>query len=334
MFPKVSILVPVYGVEERIERCARSLFEQTYENLEYVFVDDCTPDNSILVLNSTIEQYPNRLSLVKIISHKHNLGLASARNTALDNATGEFVIHVDSDDYLSANAIEELVKQQNIDDSDIVNSGYKVYHKSHVEEWYTLDSCSSNAFTACLLSRKIPVCVAGRLIRKSLYVDNMIRALDGVNMAEDYAVSPLLAYHAKKISTLNVCLYHYDCTNDLSYTHSFSEEKCNQMWRVLDYLCIFFNEKGIEYKDALVHAELSILIMQLKLCAIDGHQSRYYQELLNRLSNIDDKSYYKKILIYDRPVLSINNYRILKWYVNIAFFLKRILKRIRSINKL
>ena len=88
----VSILVPVYGVEKYIERCARSLFEQTYENLEYIFVDDCTPDKSIEILKRVIEDYPNRKNQVRIIHHEHNRGLAAARNTALDAATSEFYL--------------------------------------------------------------------------------------------------------------------------------------------------------------------------------------------------------------------------------------------------
>ena len=97
---QVSILVPVYGVEKYIERCARSLFEQTYENLEYIFVNDCTPDKSMEILMRVMEDYPNRKGNVRIFHHEHNRGLSAARNTALDAATSPFVTHVDSDDYL------------------------------------------------------------------------------------------------------------------------------------------------------------------------------------------------------------------------------------------
>lgn len=67
---KVSILVPVYGVEKYIERCARSLFEQTYDNIEYIFVDDCTKDRSIEILQKVLEDYPNRKNQVKILNHE------------------------------------------------------------------------------------------------------------------------------------------------------------------------------------------------------------------------------------------------------------------------
>lgn len=326
MSPKVSLLIPIYCVEKRIERCAVSLFEQTYENIEYIFVNDCTSDNSIGILKTVMKKYPNRLSAIKIINHERNMGLASARNTAVDNATGDFVLHVDSDDYLSIDAVEKMINQQRLDDSDIVNSGYIVYHESYRENWDIPDFDSTKDFTINLLSRKIPVCVAGRLIRRSLYIENNIRAIDGVNMAEDYAVSPLLAYFAKRISTIHYFLYHYDYTNEASYSHTFSESKCSQMWRVLESLNDFFNKIDTVYSESLDFAKISIIIMQLKLCAVDGAQNRYFNILLSKLNTIEDKSYYKKIPVYDRVLLYIRNYPILKGYVRFAFFVKRLMK--------
>ena len=91
----ISILVPVYGVEDYIERCARSLFEQTYQNLEFIFVDDCTPDRSIDILETTIKDYPNRLSQLRIIRHNKRKGIAATRNTAINAANGLFICHID-----------------------------------------------------------------------------------------------------------------------------------------------------------------------------------------------------------------------------------------------
>ena len=117
---KVSILVPVFGVERFIERCARSLFEQTYPDLEYIFVDDGSIDRSIEILQSVVEEYPTRNAAVHLIKHDHNRGLGAARNTALDNATGEFVYHVDSDDYIDRDTIRLLVAKQKETNADII----------------------------------------------------------------------------------------------------------------------------------------------------------------------------------------------------------------------
>ena len=80
---KVTVAVPIYGVEKYIERCAVSLFEQTYSNIEYIFVNDCTCDNSMGILKSILDKYPERKKQVKIIVHEQNKGLGAARNTAI-----------------------------------------------------------------------------------------------------------------------------------------------------------------------------------------------------------------------------------------------------------
>ena len=90
MSVKVSVCIPVYGVEKYIERCARSLFEQTMqEGIEFIFVNDCTPDKNIEILERVLAEYPHRKEQTKIIHHENNKGLVSARNTGLTYAVGE-----------------------------------------------------------------------------------------------------------------------------------------------------------------------------------------------------------------------------------------------------
>ena len=123
--PKVSMLVPIYGVEKFIERCAVSLFEQTYQNIEYIFVNDCTKDNSVVILKNVMERYPQRKPQVRIIEHEKNKGLAGARNTAVAAATGEFVMHVDSDDYVDKDIVKKTILSQKKVDADIVIVDFK-----------------------------------------------------------------------------------------------------------------------------------------------------------------------------------------------------------------
>ena len=118
--PLVSILIPVYQVEDYIERCARSAFEQTYQNLEFVFVDDGSTDSSIYVLKSVINDYPDLKDHIRIIRHPENRGLAAARNTAIKSCHGDFVMHVDSDDWLEPDAAELLVRRQQETEADII----------------------------------------------------------------------------------------------------------------------------------------------------------------------------------------------------------------------
>ena len=122
---QVSILVPVYSVEDYIERCARSIFEQTYRNLDIVFVDDCTPDKSIEILRRVLDDYPERKAQTRIIRHEHNRGLSAARNTGMDAAKGDYIYFIDSDDFITADCIETLMAAMQTGDWDMVTADYK-----------------------------------------------------------------------------------------------------------------------------------------------------------------------------------------------------------------
>ena len=123
--PKVSVLVPVYGVEKYIERCARSLFEQTLDDIEFIFVDDCTPDRSIEILESVIEEYRLRFAEknydVRIVRMPTNSGLAAVRRHGIQLATGDYITFCDSDDIMPEDAVESLYNLAVESDADIVS---------------------------------------------------------------------------------------------------------------------------------------------------------------------------------------------------------------------
>lgn len=104
---KISIIVPVYNVGQYIEKCLDSIRQQTYKNIEVVFVDDCGTDNSISLIKEYITSHPFPKN--RIVAHDHNRGLSAARNTGLDVAKGEYVYFLDSDDEISETCIECLV---------------------------------------------------------------------------------------------------------------------------------------------------------------------------------------------------------------------------------
>ena len=124
---KVSVCIPVYGVEKYIERCARSLFEQTMaEGIEFIFVNDCTKDRSIEILEQVLSEYPQRKEQVKIIHHKKNGGLVAARNTGLKHATGDYIIHCDSDDWVDLNMYEAMYNKAIETNADMVYSDFYI----------------------------------------------------------------------------------------------------------------------------------------------------------------------------------------------------------------
>ena len=196
---KVSILVPVYGVERVIATCAETLFAQTYEELEYIFVDDCTPDHSIEVLQQVLQKYPERQRQVKILHHEKNRGVGAARLTAILAATGEFIMHVDSDDWLPTDAVERLVNKQQLTDADIVDGGYMEKYADGTERKVTPWHGSKESYLKLLLAQNtLSHQLWARLIRRSLHMDYHILTMEGVNQADDYSVVPRLIWFARR----------------------------------------------------------------------------------------------------------------------------------------
>lgn len=322
----VSICVPIYGVEKYIERCAVSLFEQTYQNIEYIFVNDCTKDKSIDILRQTMDRYPNRVSQVHIIEHKYNKGLAGARNTAVNKATGDFIMHVDSDDYIENDIIESLIVKQMSTQADIVSCNAIKHNKGYIEKRIhkMYDSAKSNCLS--VIRRDDYVCIWGRLIRSSLYKDNDIRVENGINMGEDYQVICKLIYYSKKTAVLNKFLYHYDCSNISSYSNQFSETKLKQSWRSFDIVKSFFKDKGEEYVHAVQCGEIKIIVAHFIISGKINNGRYYYKEARKRLGNIN--SVITNTLPFSlRLVLYLSfNYKIMKTYIQISRFLSRQIK--------
>jgi len=221
----VSILVPIYNVECYIERCVRSLFEQTYPDIEYIFVDDCSPDHSIDILLRVLDKYPNRRNQVRIIKHDKNRGLAAARNTAVDNCQSEFLIHVDSDDYLKPNAVELLVEKQKESDADIVSGQAILHNKTSLSMMERPQYINKKDFVADMIKPSLHHTIWGRLIRTSLYKDNHIQAKEGVNIGEDLQVMSQLSYFANKVESVWSVIYHYENSNPNSYMNISSQKK-------------------------------------------------------------------------------------------------------------
>ena len=118
--PLISVVVPIYNVEQYLERCINSILHQTYQNLEIILVDDGSPDNSGAICDS----YSSLDQRIKVI-HKRNGGLSDARNVGLDMAGGEFIAFVDSDDALMPEMIEKLYQRIDKDRSDMAFCGYR-----------------------------------------------------------------------------------------------------------------------------------------------------------------------------------------------------------------
>lgn len=249
---KVSVLVPVFGVEHYIERCARSLFEQTYSNLEYVFVNDCTADKSIDILKTVMADYPERKERVRILDHKNNRGIADARNTGLANAEGDFVCFVDSDDWLELDAVELLVKKQHETKSDLVSGNRMVHYPYKVSLLQERQYQDGEAMTLQMMQHTWDHFITGRLIKRDLFVDNGLRWNKGLDIAEDRYMMTLLAYYVQRFDTIDSVVYHYERRNVNATTMSKDAQRIfgnndQELGNVLS-LKRFFQDKETVYQ--------------------------------------------------------------------------------------
>ena len=262
---KLSILTPIYNVESFFEKCTRSLFEQTYSNLEYVFVDDCSPDNSIAILNRVLEEYPNRREQVKLIVNKKNLGASASKNIAIDNATGEFVCFVDADDWLELNAIESLVNEQQKTGTDVV-WGRLVEHTREGNYEMTEPLYKNKhdwIMCYCRLTTGIGMSNSKRIIRKRLLEQYHIRSVNGFNYSEDKLLLAQVAYYANGCSVIDDVVYHYNRLNPVSATSkqsgNFNKDVFRQENGSLQCMEDFFSTKESIYYQTLLKARMHYL---------------------------------------------------------------------------
>lgn len=238
----VSILVPVYNVSKFIERCLHTLFGQTYSNIQYVFVDDCSPDDSVEIIQKVLLQYPLRRKDVKIVKHKNNRGLAAARNTGVENAEGEYILHMDSDDYAELNMVEEMFSEAKKQNADTVVSDFFLQWEKSTKYIHQVFSTDKDQYIEMLLNSSAMPAIWNKMFRRDIYLENRISAIEGINVGEDFSVTPKLIYHSENIVKVNKAFVHYVQYNEGSYTKKISETNIKDILVVINHLDKYFSK--------------------------------------------------------------------------------------------
>jgi glycosyltransferase involved in cell wall biosynthesis len=271
MYPKVSIIVPVYGVEKYIERCARSLFEQTLDNIEFIFVNDCTKDNSIKVLEQVIEDYPNRKNQITILHHEENNGLPQARKTGILQAKGEYIAHCDSDDWVEKDMYRAMYEKAKNEDADMVFCDYcrtDGINKKFVKG--LKKSIDKYVITNEIIENKIGHSACMCIAKGSIYSTNPIVYPKGY-MGEDYVLTMQLLYYSQNnIGYLNFAYYNYwinPNSKDSSKSLDIKKEHYLQKVKNYDIICqLYMNTiKSIETrtKIALIPRPKNIVLNKI-----------------------------------------------------------------------
>ncbi len=238
--PKISVIVPIYNVAQYIERCVCSLMEQTLTDMEFIFVNDCTPDDSMTVLRRVLKEYPARASQVKIVEHEKNRGSAAVRKTGMEIAIGEYIIYCDSDDWVEKDMYEKLLEKAIETGADIVGCDfYNDYVGRSVVQKQSFVQDSKECVRK-MLRGELHCSTWNKLISRKLWKQSDVSFKEGVNMWEDVSVIVPLCFKANKIAYVSESLYHYVHYNETSYTYSVSEKSLLNMIEVIIMLNDFF----------------------------------------------------------------------------------------------
>lgn len=220
---RLSVIIPVFGIENFIERCARSLMSQTLKRgVEFIFVDDKTPDGSVAIIEHALSEYPNRAGQVTILHHTRNKGLPAARNTGLAVAQGDYVYHFDGDDFAEPELLEHMLKTAEDNDADYVWADWLLTYE-HTDRFMPQpDFESPEDALKGILTGKMKYNVWNKIVKRSLYTQNSISFPNGYGMGEDMTMIKLLAC-ASKVAHCDYAGYHYVRTNAGAMTSNVNE---------------------------------------------------------------------------------------------------------------
>ena len=224
---KVTISVAIYNVAEYIDKCVRSLYEQTLDDIEILLVDDCSPDDSVSIALQALEDYPHRKHQVRVIRHEKNEGIAKTKCDALLEARGEYVVVIDGDDFVDARFAEMLYNKAIAADADMTICDYYNYYDGNCRKGTLLpDGIIGDGENVRndIINRRVSPFLVCKLFRRALFDENDF-IWPVKNIGEDTVISSEAAYYAKKIAHVAEPLYYYRY-NPNSVTKLLDEEHC------------------------------------------------------------------------------------------------------------
>lgn len=252
----LSIITPVYNAQATIGRCCESLFAQTLKSIQYIFVIDGSVDDSLMVIQKTLDRFPNRKKDVIIIDRKENRGVAYSRQQGLEKALGEFVIHCDADDWAEKDMYESLYNAARESKADIACCGFYVDTPDGKELTRLLGTEYHLKFNISPIYGSL----WNKMIRREVITQNGIGFYENINWGEDFIVSVQCQLLANKIVVVNRPYYHY-VQNTQSITHNLTHNKCIELIQ-----CGYKMEQFLREHDLLEDYafELNYLKFQLK----------------------------------------------------------------------
>ena len=238
----ISIIVPIYNIEKFLPCCIDSILAQTFTEWELILVDDGSKDTC----GSICDEYATKDRRIRVI-HKPNGGLTSARNAGLAMASGEWVMHLDGDDWIEPEMLELLLRKGEETGADIVMGDFLFAFPdrdvpNRLPDWDNNKTASLNRYITSVWT-----CVWGGIHRRSLYEEHQLHSPQGVTYCEDFHLIVRLCYFARNVVNVHRPLYHYR-QQEGSVMHNLNKKtERDEQWVYQDIIR-FFKEQGV-YKD-------------------------------------------------------------------------------------
>ncbi|MPQ44208.1 glycosyltransferase family 2 protein [Clostridium tarantellae] len=325
----ISVIVPVYNIEDYIDKCIKSIQNQDLHNIEIIIINDGSKDKSIKVIKELAKE-DNRI----IIIDKKNEGVSVARNCGLKLAKGKYVLFVDGDDWLKENCLKTLYTIAERNNLDILNFDFiETYYNGRSTEingTYFDNINKSEYIKKCLLNQ-VSAAVWGKLIRKNILEKNNLKFNENLSYGEDMLMSIKLAIFSNRISKINKKYYYYyqrtDSTihslNKKVYDVSKAVEEIKKMlyknnlmneykeeYEFFNYIHNYFYRVITTYPSNEIHFDLNKLWKEQNITI---KNNKFYNRFYNELANTTKL----KIKLYDL------NYNIGKVYSIFIEKLKR-----------
>lgn len=339
--PVISIIVPIYNAEKFIEKCLKTLIEQSYKNIEIICINDGSEDKSINIISKYAE-FDERI----IIVNKKNSGVSVARNHGIQIAKGEYIMFVDADDFLEKNACELLIKRALKIDADIIqfnhkkiiNDKYVIYSQTlnETKETFRLLDCIENGFP-----KHDYIFCWDKLYKKEFLIKNNVQFDENLKYSEDFCFVLLIYKYNPTFFMLNEYLYNYNIQ---------SQSAC----RRISKFEMFSKLKNIDFMIFEMFKETNKYLLQYSLnCAFylilrwwnEIYHSEYKQEYINKVQEYLHVLESNKVLSnykLAKKYLFLEKYKLSKIYWKIVFpieryfikfFLQQILIRFKLKNK-
>jgi len=291
--PLVSIIVPVYNAEAVLYTALASIAKQHYVQLEIILINDCSTDKTSKIITEFKPVMEEKGMIVKVISHYKNKGVAVARNTGLEHATGEYIYYVDADDRIEPDAIKLLVKEAVSNKADIVGCNWFLTFEKNERKMNQASFANPIEAIQKMLNGSMRWNLWLFMVRRSLYVNNQITFIPQMNMGEDMMVMVKLFIKSARVTYLDEALYHYGQSNDQSLTKVYSDAHIRE---------VTTNVAEVErsllqsvYSDQIGDG-LTYLKLNIKLPLLISDQDKHYQRWLTWFPESNDKVLQNKAL--------------------------------------